>query len=120
MSRISARDGRSLLGREVPLHAVGEICNALGLDAAPEMTPDSLIAAVLASGRAMPVKARETLMLKRSLVNGAQRLELTGWSASRLDWYKAQGCFTDIIRFHTRLFVPLEGAAEVVASVERH
>ena len=117
MSRISASDGRSLLGREVPLHAVGEICNALGLDAAPEIAPESLIAAVLACGRAMPVKARETLMLKRSLVNGAQRLELTGWSASRLDWYKAQGCFTDIIRFQTRLFVPLEGAAVILGQI---
>ena len=115
VSRISARDGRSLLGREVPLHAVGEICNALGLDAQPDIAPESLVAAVLASGRAMPVKAREQLMLKRSLVNSAQRLELTGWSAAWLDWYKAQGCFTEIIRFQTRLFVPLEGAAEIVS-----
>ncbi|MEI6644138.1 MAG: strawberry notch family protein [Novosphingobium sp.] len=119
VSRISASDGRSLLGREVPLHAVGDICNALGLDAAAEIAPESLIAAVLTSGRAMLVKGREALMLKRSLVNGAQRLELTGWSASRLDWYKAKGCFTDIIRFQTRLFVPLEGAAEVMASIDR-
>jgi hypothetical protein len=62
----------------------------------------------------MPVKARETLMLKRSLVNSAQRLELTGWSAARLDWYKAQGCFTEIIRFQTRLFIPLKGAADIL------
>jgi hypothetical protein len=115
VSRISASDGRSLLGREVPLHAVGEICHALGHDVAPEIAPESVIAAVLTSGRAMPVKAREMLMLKRSLVNSAQRLELIGWSASRLDWYKAQGCFTEIIRFQTRLFVPLEGAADIVS-----
>ncbi len=117
VSRISDRDGRSLLGREVPLHAVGEICSALGLDARPDIAPESLVAAVLASGRAMPVRARETLMLKRSLVNSAQRLELTGWSAARLDWYKAQGCFTEIIRFQTRLFVPIERAAEILAKL---
>ncbi len=117
VSRISASNGRSLLGREIPLHAVGKICNALGLDAEPELAPESLIAAVLASGRSMPVKARETLLLKRSLVNGAQRLELASWSASRLDWYKAQGCFTEIIRFQTRLFVPLEEAAAVLTRV---
>ena len=52
-------------------------------------------------------------MVKRSLVNGSQRIELTGWSAARLDWYKAQGCFTEIIRYQTRLFVPIEGAAGV-------
>ena len=60
------------------------------------------------------VKGRETLVLKRSLVNSSQRLELEGWSAARLDWYKAQGCFTEIIRYRTRLFVPLEGAANVL------
>ncbi len=117
VSRISASDGRSLLGREVPLHAVGDICNALGIDARPDIAPDSLIKAVLTSGRAMPVRARETLTLKRSLVNGAQRLELTGWSASRLDWYKAQGCFTEIIRFQTRLFVPIDGASCILARI---
>ncbi|OYU33100.1 strawberry notch-like NTP hydrolase domain-containing protein [Novosphingobium sp. PASSN1] len=117
VSRISASDGRSLLGREVPLHAVADICGALGLDAAPQIAPDDLVRAVLSSGRPMAVKAREALMLKRSLVNGAKRLELTGWSASRLDWYKAQGCFTEIIRFQTRLFVPLEGAAAVLTRI---
>jgi hypothetical protein len=63
----------------------------------------------------MPIKAREPLTLKRCLVNGAQRLELTGWSAARLDWYKAQGCFTEIIRYQTRLFVPTDGGAAVLA-----
>ena len=65
----------------------------------------------------MPVKARETLSLKHSLVNGGQRLELTGWSARRLDWYKAQGCSTEIIRFQTRLFVPLDGAPGILARI---
>jgi hypothetical protein len=48
-------------------------------------------------------------------INGSQRIELTGWSVARLDWYKAQGCFTEIIRYQTRLFVPIEGAASVIA-----
>ena len=63
----------------------------------------------------MEFAGREPLMVKRSLVNGSQRIELTGWSVARLDWYKAQGCFTEIIRYQTRLFVPIEGAASVIA-----
>ena len=59
-------------------------------------------------------EGREALTLKRSLVNGAQRLELVGWSAARLDWYKAQGCFTEIIRYQTRLFVPAARAVEIL------
>ena len=117
VSRISARDGRSLLGREVPLHCVPELCHALGLGHEHAFSAEQVVEAVLAVGRPMEVKGPEALTLKRSLVNGTQRLELAGWSAARLDWYKAQGCFTEIIRYQTRLFVPLDGASSVLAQI---
>ncbi|WP_298166724.1 strawberry notch family protein [Novosphingobium sp.] len=115
VSRISAADGRSLLGREVPLHCVPELCRALGLERVQSLSADEIVQTVLATGRAVEFAGREQLMVKRSLVNGSQRIELTGWSIARLDWYKAQGCFTEIIRYQTRLFVPIEGAANVIA-----
>jgi hypothetical protein len=115
VSRISAVDGRSLLGREVPVHCVPELCRALGLEREQTLSADDIVQTVLATGRAMEFAGREQLMVKRSLVNGSQRLELTGWSAARLDWFKAQGCFTEIIRYQTRLFVPIEGASSVIA-----
>ena len=115
VSRISAADGRSLLGREVPLHCVPELCRALGLEREQTLSADDIVQTVLATGRAMEFAGREQLMVKRSLVNGSQRIELTGWSVARLDWYKAQGCFSEIIRYQTRLFVPIEGAASVIA-----
>ena len=119
MSRISARDGRSLLGREVPLHCVPELCHALGLENDNAFSAEQIVDAVLAAGRPMQIGGREALTLKRSLVNGAQRLELAGWSAARLDWYKALGCFTEIIRYQTRLFVPTEGAASILARLSQ-
>ncbi|MBF9152213.1 strawberry notch-like NTP hydrolase domain-containing protein [Novosphingobium jiangmenense] len=115
VSRISAADGRSLLGREVPVHCVPELCRALGLERELTLSSDEIVQTVLATGRAVEFAGREQLMVKRSLVNGSQRIELTGWSVARLDWYKAQGCFTEIIRYQTRLFVPIEGAAGVIA-----
>ncbi|RNJ61825.1 MAG: methylase [Porphyrobacter sp. IPPAS B-1204] len=115
VSRISAADGRSLLGREVPVHCVPELCRALGLEREQTLSADEIVRTVLATGRAMEFGGREKLMVKRRLVNGSQRIELTGWSVARLDWYKAQGCFTEIIRYQTRLFVPIEGAASVIA-----
>jgi hypothetical protein len=115
VSRISAADGPSLLGREVPVHCVPELCRALGLEREQTLSADDVVQTVLATGRAIEFAGRELLMVKRSLVNGSQRIELTGWSAARLDWYKAQGCFTEIIRYQTRLFVPIEGAASVIA-----
>jgi hypothetical protein len=65
----------------------------------------------------MQLDGPENLTLKRSLVNGSQRLELTGWSAARLDWYKAQGCFTEIIRYQTRLFLPLNEGAAIISTL---
>jgi len=115
VSRISAADGRSRLGREVPLHCVPQLCRALGLEREQTFSAEDIVQTVLATGRAMEFAGREQLMVKRSLVNGSQRIELTGWSVARVDWYKAQGCFTEIIRYQTRLFVPLEGAASVIA-----
>lgn len=118
VSRICGSDGQSLLGREVPLHCVPEICRALGLEQGHTISADDIVQAVLATGRPMGVGGRERLTLKRSLVNGAQRLELTGWSAARLDWYKAQGCFTEIIRYQTRLFVPLGEGPSIISKLQ--
>ncbi|MCP5396110.1 MAG: strawberry notch family protein [Sphingomonadaceae bacterium] len=114
VSRIASAEGCSLLGREVPAADVPGLCRALGLNAAPTSDPGQLAEAVLSSGKPMDIPGIEQLTIKRSLVNGSQRLELVGWSAARLDWYKAQGCFTEIIRYKTRLFVPRDHARAII------
>ena len=73
VSRIVANDGRTLLGREVPLHAVPTLCRDLGLDDAPTLSPDAIVEAAMKSGKPLELRGRETLTVKRSLVNGAQR-----------------------------------------------
>ncbi|MGE5564277.1 MAG: strawberry notch C-terminal domain-containing protein, partial [Bacillota bacterium] len=113
--RIAADDGRTLLGREIPIAYLGELGSKLGFDTVAAVPPDALADAVLRTGRLMPLDGPEPLVLKRALVNGSQRLEIAGFSAARLAWYKAQGCFTEIIRYQTRLFVPVDRAAEVLA-----
>jgi hypothetical protein len=115
--RIAAEDGRTLIGREIPESALCELGQKLGLDIAFSLPPGELAAAVLRSGKPLPFRGIEELVVKRSLVNGSQRLELTGFSASRLGWYKAQGCFTEIIRYQTRLFVPVDRAEAVLAAL---
>ncbi|MBX3562646.1 MAG: strawberry notch family protein [Sphingomonas sp.] len=113
--RIAAADGRSLLGREINSAFLGELGARLGLDISLDLPPDELAATVLRTGRPLPFRGPEALTLKRSLVNGNQRLELAGFGAARLPWYKAQGCFTEIIRYRTRLFVPVDRAAGILA-----
>ena len=72
---------------------------------------------MLRTGKPLPFRGVEPLTLKRWLVNNSQRLELAGFSAARLGWYKAQGCFTEIIRYQTRLFVPVDSAGSVLGRV---
>ncbi len=118
VSRIAAKDGRSLLGREIGVGDIPQLAKALGTDIDQSLEPDDLASVVMKTGKSLPFRSVEALTVKRSLVNGSQRLELTGWSADRLDWYKAQGCFTEIIRYHTRLFVAPETADEVLRKLE--
>jgi hypothetical protein len=119
VSRIAAKDGRSLLGREIPAICIPELASVLGLDIDMTIPADELGNLVLQTGKPMPIAGPEALMLKRSLLNGNQRLEITGWSAARLDWYKAQGCFTEIVRYQTRLFVPVMDAAVILSRIVR-
>lgn len=118
VSRIAAKDGRSLLGREIGAGDIPKLAKTLGKDLDQSIEPAKLAALVIRTGTPMPFRSVEQLFLKRSLVNGSQRLELTGWSADRLDWYKAKGCFTEIIRYQTRLFVAPDTAHEVLAKLE--
>ncbi|MEO8454588.1 MAG: strawberry notch C-terminal domain-containing protein, partial [Sphingomicrobium sp.] len=112
--RIAADDGRSLLGREIASVHLAELGTRLGLDVSLDMQPHELAETVLRTGKPLPFRGPEALTLKRSLVNGSQRLELAGFAAARLGWYKAQGCFTEIIRYQTRMFVPVDRAAAVL------
>jgi hypothetical protein len=115
--RIAVADGRSLLGRRIPAAFLGELGAKLGLGIPLAIEPRELASSVLRSGRAVPVPGIEQLVLKRCLVNGSQRLELTGFAPSLLAWYKAQGCFTEIIRYKTRLFIPVDRAPDVLAKL---
>ena len=68
------------------------------------------------------IEARTTLnllggyQLRRSLVMGQPRLELIGALGSALPGLKALGCFTEVIQWRTRVFIPVDGA-EVLARV---
>jgi hypothetical protein len=115
VARIVTSDGRSLIGREVPAEDVPDLAKALGLEFEHTFTPTDLVETVLRSGKTLPVSA--DLQLKRSLVNGSQRLEVIGFEPARLPELKAVGCFTEIIRYQTRLFVPVTDAPAVLARI---
>ncbi|NNM78056.1 methyltransferase [Sphingomonas sp. ID1715] len=115
--RVADPAGRSLLGREIPPSSLAALGTRLGLELDAGLSPNEVVASVLKTGRPLRVSGPGVLELKRSLVNGSQRLELTAFEPARLAEYKAHGCFTEIIRYQTRLFVPVDSAAEVIARI---
>lgn len=55
--------------------------------------------------------------IKTSRVNGARRIEIAGADPARIPGLKVLGCFTEIIAYKTRVFVPLDGADDIIASI---
>ena len=111
--RLVTQEGRSLLGRIVPVDAVSALLDKLGLGSTIQLTASEIVSAALA-GKVVPINAARGLNLKRSRVNGEQRLEILGFDARALPAYKAKGCFTEIIQFQCRLFVPVHTANDIL------
>ena len=105
----------AILGRVVDAGDLGAICEGLGIDA-PSLTPQAIVAAAKGGAR-VPVHGLDALVIKTSRVAGAQRLELVGAPAARLSWYKQHGCYTEIIAYRTRLFVPEERAEALLGAM---
>ena len=80
-------------------------------------TPAELVAAAMAGdgtvdlGRGLALRARR--------VAGAKRLEVEGWRPEQIADLKAAGCFTEIVAFQLRAFVPVGDGAEAVIEAIR-
>ncbi|QDH33911.1 strawberry notch family protein [Porphyrobacter sp. YT40] len=117
VTRLVAKDGQSIIGREVLDVDLAAIAETFGLSGVTGPSAEQIGDLVLASGKPLGLASHDPLTVKRSLVGGEQRLELTGFSPDRLDWYKNKGCFTEIIRYRTRLFVPVSRASEILVGL---
>ncbi|WP_210211901.1 strawberry notch-like NTP hydrolase domain-containing protein [Mesorhizobium sp. M1B.F.Ca.ET.045.04.1.1] len=116
--RLETNDGERVLGRLVTTDQLSTVYRALGIDAAVDMTAAEMLEAVMERGASVDVSGG--LTLKRSRVMGEPRLEIVGHSASDLPALKALGCFTEIISWSTRLFVPANNLDVLDRLLERH
>ena len=88
----------------------------LGIDPALKMDPPTIARAVLAGG-SVAITRPFAMTVKRSLVNGRQRVEITGCPAAQLGWMKQLGCFTEVIRYTTRVFVPVDRTEAILTKI---
>jgi P-loop containing NTP hydrolase pore-1/C-terminal domain on Strawberry notch homologue len=114
--RITTVDGRSLLGRLVPKHSLDALYTATGIDKTNHMTPAEIAQYVMSGNRyTLPIALK--IQAKRSLVNGHHRLEILNLPPQRLIEFKTMGCFTEIIQFKTRLFVPSGKEVSILTTI---
>jgi hypothetical protein len=114
--RVVTQEGRSLLGRIVTPDAVNSLLSKLGAGDSIKLSTRQIIDAALA-GNVVPINGLQGLSVKRSRVNGEQRLEVLGFDPRALPAYKAKGLFTEIIQFQCRLFVPVNQAARILGEL---
>ena len=116
--RVAVDGGISHLGRLIDEADVDELGKRLGTRISVTADPAALVRAAIdraAGGRKAAPIPGTALELVATRVNGQLRLELKGYDHHRLAWYKSLGCFTEIIAYKTRLFVPTDRGDAIVA-----
>jgi hypothetical protein len=107
VNRIVDKSGASWLGRHVHDLYVDATLEKLGVAHTVQTDPARITAAILGGGT---WKAPHPLnfTIRTSRVNGSRRIEIVGAAAARIPELKASGCFTEIIAYKTRVFVPFD------------
>ena len=116
--RIVDEEGRSWLGRLVHELDVAKLLEKFDIASTVELSPEMIIRA-LGEGRTVPIKQPFEATIKCSRVAGEQRYEIVGAPVDQLPWLKSIGCFTEVIAFRTRVFIPVETAPSVISALFR-
>lgn len=116
VTRIVDQKGDSWLGRIVPEIFIERTLRNLGITDTGPVDHDALAEAIIA-GKPYQVCHPHNFLIKSSRVNGARRIEVVEPPAAIIPELKAKGCFTEIIQYKTRVFVPLDRARAIIPDI---
>ena len=116
--RLETADKEWIIGRLVTQEQLIGLYSRLGLDCTLDLSAEDVVKAVMSQGTSLTLVSN--LSLRRSLVMGQNRLELIGASPSALSEYKQMGCFTEIIQWKTRVFIPTNDLSVLTRLLEKH
>jgi len=116
VNRIVDLEGRSWLGRIVYDTDVADVLKAFGVNSSVKLTDEAVVKA-LRENRSITIEQPFGAVLKRSRVAGDLRIEIAGVPADQVEWLKSIGCFTEIIAYRTRVFVPADNPEPVVKAL---
>jgi len=113
--RVTPEGCASMIGRTLSEEGAAAL-RARFMTGTPE-TPSEMLTAAL--GTTAPVDLGRGLTLTRRRVAGNVRLEIGGADKGIIDGLKALGCFTEIIAFQLRVFVPHGAGVDAAAILTR-
>lgn len=116
--RITDAEGQSVLGRMISPAGFTKVATAFGIDMTIALSPAEIVAGARSAG-GVAIPSLPGARLGRSYVNDEARLEIKAFPPPKLALLKSLGCFTEIIAYKTRLFVPTNRAVEVLGVIER-
>ncbi|MEO1490013.1 MAG: strawberry notch C-terminal domain-containing protein [Pseudomonadota bacterium] len=116
VSRIVDQQGRSWLGRIVRDTDAAALLKTFGITSEVKLTEDAVVKS-LRENRSVSIERPFPAVLKRSRVAGELRIEITGAPPEQLEWLKSLGCFTEIIAYRTRVFVPVSDPKNFVRAL---
>ncbi|WP_068879391.1 strawberry notch-like NTP hydrolase domain-containing protein [Phenylobacterium sp. CCH12-B4] len=117
--RVKAPDGRRWLGRVLDPSQVAALKAALGVTSLAEAWADGGLVLREVLERNVQLGLAGGLWLRRARVMGRWRLEVVGGAGDRAALV-ALGCFTEIIAYTLRVFVPVDRPEVAAAVIGRH
>lgn len=117
--RVKAPDGRRWLGRVLDFGQVAALKAALGVTSVAEAWADGALVLREVLERGVQLGLAGGYWLRRARVMDRWRLEVVGGAGDR-DALVALGCFTEIIAYTLRVFLPVDRPDVVQAVTARH
>lgn len=114
--RVVDADGNSWLGRIVHESDVPMLLKTFGVSSSFQITSEGVLSALDQKGSTL-VERPWPMTIRKSLVNGETRIELVDCPYEQLAWLKSLGCFTEVIAYKTRVFVPVARAQAIVTLI---
>lgn len=113
--RVTPEGCASMIGRTVSEDSAAALRTSFMVGT--PTTPQEMLTAAL--GSTALINLGRGLTLTRRRVAGAPRLEISGADKGAIEGLKALGCFTEIIAFQLRVFVPHGDGVDTAAILER-
>jgi P-loop containing NTP hydrolase pore-1/C-terminal domain on Strawberry notch homologue len=119
--RFETDERERVIGRLVTPEELDRFYHSLGVNGAPALSPADAWGAVIDRGAVLDLAA--DFEVRRAVVMGAHRVELTGFSDGAVPHLKALGLVSEIINWRLRLFIPAtddRGPPILGAILQRH